>query len=623
MSPQPRSLARALEVGGRADPQMSIRDRATMAMMPHGLWSRIVSKRMTTGSGVVVALLVVAALWRFTFLLELFASPYAFDLGIDGEVFQETAIEVAAGRWTAEGTFYQAPVYPRFLGVIYLLFGANPIIAKLIQIVLSVATCWLVYDIAAMVFDRAVARVALAASAVYDMFLFFANELLVVTLFMFVSMLALDVLIRASTRGRLSWWWAAGLSIGLAAITRGTILPLAAVVPLWIVASRWRITGISRSFLEAAVFVVGVVLMVAPVTIHNFQADGNLVLIASNDGLNFFMGNNPDSDGMTTAIVGIRSDQRGGTEDQIRVAREQLGDPQASPGEISRYWYREALRFIAETPGQAARLTVRKAILLINAYEIGNNRVIGFVARHSRVFEYATIRYALILPLAVAGMLFGLGRRPQVFLLYAFVAVYSIVVIAFVVTARYRLPMLPVLIIFASVAVNVWYRWFVEKGWLSGWRSRIKMAGSIVLAVVTAVVMRPDSSVRNPDAQAFFNEAEAYRSLGNFAAAADWYRRALEDHPGYCDAGFNLARIHAEILHDSKGVVEVLQPLTAPCADDLGIRRYLGLGLCAVGRCDEGLEHLRFMVLSDPESTVTDSDVERMCRQVGDECTNE
>jgi len=589
-----------------------------MSLMASTLWARSASRRMTTSDGVVVALLLVAAIWRLAYFAEMFASPYAFDLGIDGEVFHESALEIIAGNWTSGGTFYQAPVYPRFLGAIYLLFGPNPIVAKMVQILLSIATCWLIYDIASRVFDRLVAGIALAASSVYGMFLYFANELLAVTLFMFVTLLALDVLMVASTRRHLAWWWVAGLSFGLAAITRGTILPFAVLVPLWIVTSRRRITKVSRAFLEAAVFVAGVALVILPVTIHNYRADGNWVLIASNDGLNFYMGNSPFSDGVTTAVDGMRSDQRGSTEDQYRVARENLGDPTASPGEVSRYWYGEGFRFIKKNPGRWVQMTLRKALLLINAYEFGNNRVVEFVARHSWVFRNVTIGYSLILPLAVAGLLLGGGRRPQVFLLYAFVAVYSIVVIAFVVTARYRLPVVPVLVIFAAVAVGEWGRWLIRRGWTAGWRGSLRVIGSIALAILVTAAARPDTSLQNPNAQAFFNEAEAYRSLGDYRAAAYWYGQALLAHPGYCDAGFNLARIQAEVLGDPEGVVEVLQPLIGPCGEDLGIRRLLGLALCTAGRFDEGLEHLRFVVLADPESAMAGTNLEWTCRQLGE-----
>ncbi len=295
----------------------------------------------------------------------------------------------------------------------------------------------------------------------------------------------------------------------------------------------------------------------------------------------------------------------------MRIVREELGDPDASPGAVSKSWYRKGFRFIAESPGQAARLTMRKALLFMNSYEAGNNRVIEFVGRHSRVFSQATIRYWLVLPLAAAGLLIGRGRSPKVWLLYLFVAVYSVVVIAFVVTARYRLPVVPILIIFAAAAVKEWYDWLVDRGWAAGWKSVLRIAASVILAFGVALVARPDPSIRNADAQAFFGEAEAYRKQGDFASAVQWYESALADYPEYCDAAHNLGRIHAEVFANPERSADVLQTMMPACSEDLEIRRLLGLSLCATNRCDEGIAHLRFVAERLPQSARARADLER------------
>lgn len=579
-------------------------------------------RRIDTPGLVVFALLLVAFLWRSVYFFEMYAGPYAFDLGLDGEVFHRAALEVAAGRWSSGQVFFQAPLYPFFLGAIYVVFGPNPIVAKLVQILLSVASCWLIYHLARRVFDRSKAVVALALASIYGMFLFFANELVVVTLFTFLVLAALSILIEASVRDSLLWWVGAGLAFGFAGITRGTILPLAAVVPLWLIGARRQEFGLARLVKEAALFSVGVLVVVAPVTIHNYHADGSFVLVASNDGVNFFIGNNPDSDGMTAAVVGTRGDHVGGKEDQIRIAREGLGNPRATAGEVSKFWYGEGLQFIRKDPWAAMRLAARKVLVLINAYEVGNNRVIEFTARHSRIFRWGTIGFWLILPLAVAGMILGTGRRPQVMLLYAFVSLYAAILVVFFITSRYRLPVVPVLIIFAAVAICEWVGWLRKRQWRSDRNRTVRVAISIVAALLVLVVMRPTSSIRNPDAQAFFNEAEAYRTTGNYAAAAQWYRQALIEHPGYCDAGFNLARIQGEVFADADGVVNSLEPLIASCPDDVGIRRLLGLGLCASGRCIEGIVHLELVAKALPDSEDAQSDLHRARQQIAAQVEN-
>ncbi len=83
------------------------------------------------------------------------------------------------------------------------------------------------------------ALVALAISAVYGMSLYFANELLVVTVIVFLDLLGLEVLLHAAADGRRFLWAAAGVVFGLSVIARPTILPFVVVIGVWIVNLSW------------------------------------------------------------------------------------------------------------------------------------------------------------------------------------------------------------------------------------------------------------------------------------------------------------------------------------------------------------------------------------------------
>ena len=557
-------------------------------------------RHLDTTTLIVIGLLAVALVWRLVFFLEMYASPYGDNLTLDSEVYHQIAVDVAHGRWSSGSTFFQAPLYPWTLGVVYSVFGASQTAAKLLQMLLSFASCWLIYRISGRVFDSAVATVSLAISAFYGMYLYFANELLVVTLIVFLDLLGLDLLLRAAAgKGRVLWA-AAGVAFGLSAIARPTVLPFVGVVGVWIVVTGRRPGRVRSALLEAVVFIIGVALPIAPVTLHNYLADGDLVLVAANGGVNFFIGNNQQSDGITAAVPGARADRRGAHADQARIAREELGNPHATPRGISDYWYDRAWRYIRNAPGEAFRHTAYKAFILVNAHEISNNRVIEFTTRHSSIYSWATLRFWLVLPLALAGVLVGGGRRQQKTLLLIFAIVYSATVVPFFINVRFRMPVVAVLIIFAAAAVVAWFRSL--KSWPLDRRSSLRVAMSVVLALLTAVFIRPIAALRVPDAQGFFNEAEAYRAHDDFEGATRWYERALDAYPGYCDAAFNLARIHAEISTDPNKVIEVLDPVGESCAEDIGIRRLLGLSLCTVGRCHEGAEHLRAVALRNPGS---------------------
>ena len=52
---------------------------------------------------------------------------------------------IAAGDWLGQGVFYQAPLYPYFLGFLQLILGHNLWLIRLIQIALGAISCALIF----------------------------------------------------------------------------------------------------------------------------------------------------------------------------------------------------------------------------------------------------------------------------------------------------------------------------------------------------------------------------------------------------------------------------------------------------------------------------------------------
>ncbi len=61
-------------------------------------------------------------------------------------------------------------------------------------------------------------------------------------------------------------------------------------------------------------------------------------------------------------------------------------------------------KYIRVSPLEAIRHTAFKAFILINAHEVSNNRIIEFVTRHSWIYTWVTLKFWLVLPLALAGL---------------------------------------------------------------------------------------------------------------------------------------------------------------------------------------------------------------------------
>ena len=265
----------------------------------------------------------------------------------------------------------------------------------------------------------------------------------------------------------------AGFILGLAVLTMGGLVLFVAAAIGWVLAASWRRARSStgarpaqrralppsprpRALAQAAALGLGAALVLAPFELRGRLLPPDREVFLPIGGVHFYIGNNPAAEGTYTTLPGIRSTAQGHVVDAIRVASEAEGRP-LSPEETSRWFRARALAFVAEDPVRFAGLCLRKARLFFNAYEIPNNEDYYFTEESSWVLRAPLVGFGLVCPLGLAGMLLGLRGRRGVGLVAALVAATLVSVMGAFVTARYRVPAVPALILFASRAV-AWLR---------------------------------------------------------------------------------------------------------------------------------------------------------------------
>jgi tetratricopeptide (TPR) repeat protein len=282
-------------------------------------------------------------------------------------------------------------------------------------------------------------------------------------------------------------------------------------------------------------------------------------LIASQGGVNFYIGNNPESDGRTAIVPGTRDTWWGGYEDQTNIAKRGLGNLNATPSEISGYWYKQGLDFIVNNPSGFLRLTLRKLYLFWNAHEIGNNRGIRFVTRYSLIFTYFTFKFWLICPLAFAGIFLSLRRKLKVSLLLIFIFSYMTSIVMFFVCSRYRMPVVPFLIIFASYTLHEWLKTIVDDHSLRGLVRNPTLRNSVIIFAITGLMTQPIAVSKLEAAQGYFNEGEAYRMKRDFNNAIKCYEKAKSVNPNYLSLYVNMANVYMDSLHDYKKAAKIFK----------------------------------------------------------------
>ena len=175
-----------------------------------------------------------AFLVRLFYLIEINSIPLFYHLAGDGRTYYEWGQKIAAGDWLGQGVFYQAPLYPYFLGFLQTIFGHNLWLIRLIQIALGAISCALIFAAGRNLFSRRAGIAAGLILACYGPGVFFDGLIEKSILDFFLLSILLWLLSQLAATAPWSRWLALGAVLGLLGLSRENALILAVVVPIWI-----------------------------------------------------------------------------------------------------------------------------------------------------------------------------------------------------------------------------------------------------------------------------------------------------------------------------------------------------------------------------------------------------
>ena len=495
------------------------------------------------------AIVLAAFVVRLLVLWQLSRSnPGFFDPTVDSRWHYQWAKSIAAGDWLGSGVFYRAPLYPYLLGIWIKLFGDGLWPIRLAQAVIGSLAAGMVCLIGARGFGRRVGITAGLIWAVYGTMIYYESELLIEVIVVPLTLLAIWLAMREHGHApiRLWRWLVVGFILGLTAIARPNIL---LAVPAfwmwsWTRASRSRPSSLERWRGPLAV-TVGVLLPIVPVTLRNYVVGHDAVLISYQGGVNFYLGNNPKADGLTMIMPEVVLDESVEWQEFVRttdsVASALAGRP-LRPSEISSFWTGRTLAYMRAQPIAAIWGVLKKIYYLFNGYEVGDQTDIYAYARYSWLLGILIwsagiyFPYGIISPLAVLGLPLAWRASSRARPLAVYVILYGLTVIGFLVTARHRLPILPVMVIFAAAIA-----WKLAGYIKAGSKTKLMVVGSVV-AIHLFVFNRPivERIMANP-AFTYYQEGLTFDRRGDFAQAVTKYERALAADPAHLASRRNLA----------------------------------------------------------------------------------
>lgn len=511
---------------------------------------------------------------RLIYIIETQQSPFIQNLFSDSQIYFDLArTMVQSSSWFGKEAHFMSPGYTYFLAIIMKFFGDSILVIRILQTLISSVNIFLIYLLTKNLFEIKTANIAAAITALYSIFIFYSGAIFGETLQTFFVTAFLYLLTCEDVKK--NKWILTGLMLGLAALFRGNILLLCPVLLIWIY-FYYKKSETLRNHLKKAVFyfTIGTAIPVLIITLNNHLANKDFVLLSSNGGINFYLGNNENALGVYTSpkdfdffkdLAGINYAQK--------ITRIDL-----TPSEASSYWFKQGLNFITSHPIDAALLTAKKLFLFFDDSENPQTSQINinfFRDNYSSILKIPLPNFIFVFLLAVTGMIYSIKKlkTKNVYLMLLVLVAYTLSVIIFFVVGRFRIAITPLLISFAAFGlINL-----IEAFKFKRFKEFILPAISSVSLMLIVMVLLPSYNYSYADAysnlgnvyfeQKNINEALrnynislklketpiAYVLIGNalqvkkdYMGSQSAYENALRLNPNYALAYFNLGSIKAQ-----------------------------------------------------------------------------
>ncbi|MGD2175164.1 MAG: glycosyltransferase family 39 protein [Candidatus Brocadiaceae bacterium] len=446
------------------------------------------------------------------------------------------------------GPFTTSPLYTYFWVLMVKAFGSALFWPRVTQLVLGSGSCVLLYFVGRSLFGRASGAVAALAAVIYAPSI--AHEGDFQPAFLVVLANSVFLLAAIHARGRRSFWaWGlAGAALGLSAVVRANVLLLAPFALLWLWWSHRR--GRGQLIGSVAAFCAACALPVGSITLRNYVVSGDPVMSMTDAGIVMYISNNALDRGPSYFWPhGVPLARSGEVDPTHRVTRElasRMVGRELTHSEASHFWMGRALAFVREHPGEWLLLEARKLYFFFHRYEVPDA-----ISQHDKLHRLGRrplLHFGIVAPLALLGMAVAGRRWRELILLYGLVCVYVLTALVFGVQARYRLPIVPAMILFAVLGGRWWLVALHRRRWVH------IICATVPLASLFWWLNAWNYWTWSIDAQ-FQTDLEHYSIAGVYVEAGDYDKAiphleaVLQQDTTYgsiCGAHQMLARIYRE-----------------------------------------------------------------------------
>ncbi len=521
-----------------------------------------------------LVIVLVGIILRFIFVIETQNSPFFQTLFSDSKIYYDLALKICSGSWIGNEIFFMSPGYPYFLAIIFTIFGKSILAIRLIQIFMNSINIIFIYLIARNLHSKKAGYLAAGIAAVSSSFIFYSGAILLEVVQTFILSL---FLVLVSNKGIIiksqNWLWA-GLILGIASFFRANILLLFPVMVGWFLIKIIK-TSSERNFIYHSLlyFSLGCTIPVLLVTARNYLVGNDFVLISSNGGINFYLGNHEGAPGIykSPEDFDLFSDLSG------EKYAERISGKVLTPSEASSFWYQKSIKYIEQDPIDWLKLTGKKVLFFFDNNENPQSAIMDpsfFADNYSTILKLPLPGFFVVFIMSVFGFALSWKNRKEYTLIYLFLLAYITATVLFFIVGRFRVAISPLFIVFAGIGLTEVY-WVVK---VKRYKKLIVPSGIAALFILGVCTLIPEYNFNNYDAymnlgnssfekheydEALSNfqkavslkaDANSYVLLGNAYAAKNDYKKAIESYykainqnPDYYLAYFNMGIAYTQI----------------------------------------------------------------------------
>lgn len=468
---------------------------------------------------IVLSIITLGFILRMVYVFETTNSPFYLNLFSDSKIYFDWANKMfTSGDWVGDKIFFMSPGYPYFLAFLFQLFGSSILAIRIVQVIISSITIFIIYKSAENIFGQSSAIISAFVAASYDIFIFYSGAVLGETIQVLIISVICFTLSRHENSESVNRWFKIGIMIGIAALFRANILLAGAGLLIYLVLLLRK--NNTSNFKPALFLIIGIAIPVLIVTARNYFVGKDLVMISSNGGINFYIGNNENALGVYVNPKGfeIFNDMPG------EKYAQKISGQKLMPSEVSSYWYNQGLAFIVSKPIDASILMFKKILFYFGGDEnpqSTNVNIDFFRENYSNVLKLPLINFQIILLSAITGIYFASRNKKKIWYLISMLFAIIISTIIFFVIGRFRLVAMPIFIIFSGYGFFSTYQSILKKEY----SALLIPAGIISFIIVMQFFFIPKYNYLNFDV--WNNLADAEFQNKHYDAAISYAQKSI------------------------------------------------------------------------------------------------